>query len=110
MISTGNTLHRLRHILPIAALAVSATAAQAGGDAERGRVLAERWCTSCHVVADDVAGGTIGPAFSAMIHLRGRSEEQLKGRIIAPHDPMPDFNLSRREIDDIIAYIASLDG
>lgn len=87
---------------------LAATAADAGNP-ERGRELAERWCTSCHVVAEDVPGGTIGPAFSAMIHLRGRTEEQLKGKIIAPHDPMPDFGLAKTEIEDITAYIASLD-
>ena len=83
--------------------------ALAAGDAERGRLLAEGWCTSCHVVSDDVPGGTLGPAFSAMILLRGRSDAQLAGWLAAPHDPMPDFNLSAREIEDIVAYIGSLD-
>lgn len=77
-------------------------------DAERGRDLAERWCTTCHIVAEDVPGGTIGPAFSAMIDLRGRSEAQLKGWLAAPHNPMPDFNLSEREIRDLVAYIATV--
>ncbi|MCL4134495.1 UNVERIFIED_CONTAM: hypothetical protein GTU68_046519 [Idotea baltica] len=75
-------------------------------DAERGRQLAERWCTSCHVVVDDVPGGTIGPAFEVVVPLRGRSDAQLKAWLALPHEPMPDFGLSAREINDIVAYIA----
>lgn len=92
----------------VAVLCLS-NSAQSADNAERGRLLAGQWCTSCHVVADDVPGGTVGPAFSAMVPLRGRTEQQLRGWLAAPHDPMPDFNLSAREIADIVAYIVSLD-
>lgn len=89
----------------IAALVPAAAHAQ---DAQRGRALAERWCTACHVVSDSMPGGTLGPAFGAMRTLRGRSTAQLTGWIAAPHGPMPDFNLSGREIRDLVAYIDAL--
>jgi hypothetical protein len=28
--------------------------------------------------------------------------------LAAPHPPMPDFNLARQQIDDIVAYLDSL--
>ena len=78
------------------------------GNEERGREIALRWCTACHVVASDVAGGTLGPAFSAIVPLRGRSDAELATWLAAPHEPMPDFGLSVYDIDDLIDYIHSL--
>lgn len=94
-------------VLGIALVTSVATPALAA-DPVRGGALAERWCTACHVVADDVPGGTLGPAFSGIVPLRGRDEASLKVWLAAPHEPMPDFNLSAREINDIVAYILSL--
>lgn len=87
---------------------LAATQTTLAADPDRGRELATRWCTSCHVVADNVAGGTLGPAFEVMVPVRDRSEAQLKRWLAAPHDPMPDFGLSALEINDLVAYIVSL--
>jgi mono/diheme cytochrome c family protein len=37
-----------------------------------------------------------------------KTETYLKGWISNPHPPMPNFNLSRRTIDDLVSYIRSL--
>ena len=77
-------------------------------EAERGRALAVAWCSACHVVADDVPGGTLGPAFSTVIAPERRTPAQTTGWPVAPHLPMPDFGLSAREIADLVAYIESV--
>ena len=35
-------------------------------------------------------------------------EGYLKGWISNPHPPMPNFNLTRQTVDDLVAYIRSL--
>lgn len=78
-------------------------------NAARGKVLAEHWCVSCHVVA---AGQTSATASSAPTFMwlakSSKSEKALKAFLIAPHPPMPNLSLSRREINDVVAYIESL--
>ena len=84
----------------------AALAAPSAADAERGAELARRWCTPCHVVAPDEAGGDAGPSFMAM--RAGRTEPGLRAWLFQPHPPMPDLNLTADEIDAILAYIRAL--
>jgi cytochrome c len=95
--------------LAVGAIALVQTA-QAQGDPERGRVLAETWCTSCHVVDLQGHGADAGPALPALLAHGQRTENELRGWLAAPHPPMPNFNLSRQEIEDIVAYLKSLAG
>ena len=96
-------------VLAIAALIVSATLpARAQGDAEVGRELARAWCTSCHVVDLEGHGADAGPALPALLGDGRRTSDELRGWLAAPHPPMPDFDLSRQEIEDIVAYLESL--
>ncbi len=77
------------------------------GDAGRGRELAKRWCATCHVI--DVRGTGIAvdpaPPFPSMA---GRTPDALRGAMNRPHVQMPQFDLGRREVDDLIAYIRLL--
>jgi mono/diheme cytochrome c family protein len=82
--------------------------ARAAGDAREGQRLAEQWCTSCHVVGQKGRGGDAAPPFIALANNPAKTETYLKGWISNPHPPMPNFNLSRRAINDLVAYIRSL--
>jgi len=82
--------------------------ARAEGDPEVGRQLAQQWCTSCHVVDHEGHGADAGPALPALLGDGLRTEDELRGWLAAPHPPMPDFALSRQEIEDIVAYLESL--
>jgi len=98
----------------IAAMALIAAAAPVAAaalepDAERGEDLARAWCADCHVVADESPGADVGPAFATLAPESARSDDQLLRWLSQPHWPMPDFNLSGVEIEDLIAYIRSLD-
>ncbi|MCH9765797.1 MAG: cytochrome c [Alphaproteobacteria bacterium] len=79
-------------------------------DAERGKALAERLCVNCHVVsqdsATDVPDGV--PTFKGIANKSKQSAEHIRNILMQPHAPMPNMNLSRLEMDDIIAYLDEL--
>ncbi len=89
--------------------AIFATFALAAGEAQRGELIAKRWCASCHVVApDQTSASADAPSFSDIA--RRRTDKKKLGHFLMdPHPPMPDMHLSRKEIDDIVSYIRSLD-
>ena len=97
----------------VTALALPALAAPpAPADPARGRRLSERWCASCHLVsADQTTASTDAPSFQALANTPGRTADGLADFLTLPgttHSRMPDLALSRVEIDDITAYIATL--
>lgn len=77
-----------------------------------GEKLAKRWCASCHLVSPDQPSASAdAPSFAALAAGPGRAPEALADRLALPdhgHSKMPDMALSRVEIGDITAYIASL--
>ena len=83
--------------------------AAVGQDAEEGGRLARRWCADCHVVgSEQERGGDAAPAVAAIAEARAGQEAWLAGWLSDPHPPMPDLGLSRRQIEDVIAYLDSL--
>jgi mono/diheme cytochrome c family protein len=89
---------------------VSALAQAAGADANRGRELAKRVCTNCHVTDREPSSSvrTDIATFPAMADRIGVTAEQLAGAIIIPHSAMPSVQLTTQEIRDVVAYILSL--
>ncbi|HYG88441.1 MAG TPA: cytochrome c [Azospirillum sp.] len=84
-----------------------ASGAASAADPAEGRRLAERWCSSCHVVASQ--GGTDAvPPLESIARDRRRGPEWVRQWLNAPHPPMPNPNLTSAEIDDVVAYLASL--
>jgi mono/diheme cytochrome c family protein len=79
------------------------------GDPMAGQVLAEVWCASCHDIGtgDDVATDA-APTFDSVMNVDQRSTDFLRGWLFNPHGAMPDPNLTRSEIDDIVAYMVTL--
>jgi cytochrome c len=91
--------------------ATGQAAAQTGlADEKRGRQLAERVCSGCHIVSPGSAttANVDIPTFAAIAGRPDSTAERLAGRIILPHPPMPDTQLTIGEMRDIIAYILSL--
>ena len=88
-----------------AALAPSALAADAGN----GKALADRWCSSCHVVdhAQKLATDQ-APPFASIARMPAFDASKLAFLLLKPHPNMPTLSLSRAEIADIAGYIATL--
>ena len=86
-----------------------ASLAQAfAADPAAGKRLTEQWCTTCHVVGSGNRGTDAAPALPVIAQQKGKDPQWVKTWLASPHPPMPNLNLSRQEIDDIAAYLASL--
>ena len=88
----------------------SALASAASADPDEGLRLARQWCTSCHIVAPNTGGSDAAPPFETIANDPMVTEGGLRAWLADPHPPMPKFDLTRIEIDAIIAYIKSLKG
>ncbi len=93
--------------LPLAALPVRA---QLVGDPAMGRQLTQQWCTACHVVDVEGHGSDVGPPLPQLLGDGKRTSAEIRGWLVAPHPRMPNFDLTRQEIEDIVAYLQSLAG
>jgi mono/diheme cytochrome c family protein len=91
-------------LLFLMTLPLSAVAA----DATQGEVIAKRWCAACHLVApDQTRANSDAPSFASVAH-KIKSSKALTAFLTDPHPKMPDMNLTRSEIADIVAYIGTL--
>src|SRR5215471_6890169 len=80
-----------------------------GADAHNGEQLAQRWCSSCHVVTNaQREANSDAPPFEAVAKRPNFSENGLMTFLLNPHAKMPNMNLSRIEAADIAAYVAKL--
>jgi mono/diheme cytochrome c family protein len=97
----------LRRLACAIAFIPSFAAAQ---DAQQGREIALRWCSSCHVVERTATSApTDGlPTFPGIAARPGLSADQLRAAMNPQHSRMPDLALSKRQQDDLVAYIYSL--
>jgi mono/diheme cytochrome c family protein len=77
--------------------------------APEGEVIARKWCAGCHVVSADQATAVEGvPSFA---DIAGRlDDDAIQVVLFQPHPPMPEFDLSKRTVDDLVAYIRSQGG
>ncbi len=76
-------------------------------DAANGERLARRWCAECHVVAPDQSRGQAdAPTFASIS--AGRRVPEITMFLHQSHPRMPDMNLTRDEISDLIAYMHTL--
>lgn len=82
----------------------------AAQDIERGRQLAERWCSACHTVSRTPAEARADglPSFPAIAAMPAMSPDRMRAAINPLHSRMPDLSLGKREQDDLVAYMTSL--
>ncbi len=75
-----------------------------------GQVLARKLCVNCHLIDEGADGATPAdvPSFPGIANRPNQSAEALTNWLTAPHAPMPDPHLARKEIRDLAGYILSL--
>ena len=80
------------------------------GDASAGRTIAERWCSSCHVVGPTQGSAPVdqAPPFASLALRPDFDESRLALLLLSPHPNMPKLALSRFEIADLAEYIRTL--
>lgn len=79
-------------------------------DVSSGLELARTLCKSCHLIGDDASASVQAdvPSFVQIANTTNQSAESLTRWLIEPHAPMPNLNLTRKEIRDLSGYILSL--
>jgi mono/diheme cytochrome c family protein len=76
-------------------------------DADHESTLAQRWCASCHLVSSaQRLEIDHSPSFASIAQRADFSVEKLAFFLLEPHPKMPNMSLSRKEADDLAAYIA----
>lgn len=82
-------------------------ATAAAGDAYEGAKLVQAYgCAGCH--GANLMGGGIGPKLYGIEHRL--TQAQISDFIVDPRAPMPNFGFSSDQVNDIVAYLSSLDG
>ena len=82
--------------------------ARAQGSAKEGARIAKDWCGDCHTVGREQNGGNGAPGFAEIARTRLLSADYLDAWIRNPKPPMHAFELNRRMVDDLVAYIRTL--
>ena len=76
-------------------------------DAIAGKLVAARWCSSCHTTSA-AKGGDVAPPFEQLATRAGFNPDALRGFLANPHPPMKSLDLTRIEIDNLVAYLETL--
>ena len=106
-------MRRALVLLVCTAMGFSATmeigfALEAGNSAQ-GKAIAERWCSACHMVSPSQSQVHVDvPTFPSIARKLPAEADVLAAFLANPHPPMPNLNLTRRDIQDLLAYIATL--
>jgi mono/diheme cytochrome c family protein len=104
-------MRQLCLVLALSSVVFPALAQVPTGDPDAGHVIARTWCVNCHAVeARPTQGGDAVPSFSAIAAMPSSTAMSLTAFLQTPHGRMPNFQLSRRQVDDAVAYILSLKG
>jgi mono/diheme cytochrome c family protein len=93
-------------IIGYAFVLLAPTAASAA-DPAQGETIARRWCAPCHLVSSDQKQASADVAPFAEV-ARTKTNAQIAAFLTDPHPKMPDLQLSRQQIADLVAYIRSL--
>lgn len=97
-------------VVLVAVVLSSGSAAAQGGNAAEGRRLAGSVCSACHVIQEGQRGPAMdaAPTFVTMANDPAMTNERLRRFLNRPHSQMPPIQISRGEIEDLIAYIRTL--
>ena len=99
---------RIPVFLTVALVAHAALAQAASGNADAGRQLVMRSCSSCHATEAATTATDNAPPFAQIAKTNKERPAWIRGWLMSPHPPMPSISLSRQQIDDVIAYLGTL--
>lgn len=97
----------------VALLALASCPAWAAGNPDAARGLLADRCAACHAIPgygdQQTTSGLPAPDFLAIANDQAvYTEERLRNFLRKPHWPMAGFILSPSDIDNILAYLATL--
>jgi cytochrome c2 len=79
-------------------------------DADKGKIIAERWCSSCHLVGSRQRNAPTdqAPTFASLAGKPDFNADRLAFLLLKPHPNMPKLTLSRFEVMNLADYIRTL--
>lgn len=100
-------------ILALTAILLTTAGAFSAGthiDVDNGHELSRAWCRSCHAIEPHELVGPYAdvPTFAAIAGMPSSTATALRVFLTTPHGDMPDIKLKPDQIDEIVAYILSL--
>jgi mono/diheme cytochrome c family protein len=101
----------LRILSVAAVLAVAMPAARAqDGDVQRGLVVVQQQCATCHAIdrGNAASPNAKAPPFRTIAAVPGMTALALGVALRTPHREMPNIILEDQQRDDVVAYILSL--
>jgi cytochrome c2 len=81
---------------------------RAASDPVSGKDIARRWCAQCHLV-DGGRARDAAPPLPAIARDVSWTEDRLAAFLTKPHGGRRGFSFSQQEVDNLVAYIRSLD-
>lgn len=95
--------------LVIAAASLAAPSVEAQ-DIMAGERIAKIWCSGCHQVDNRApkTGSDAVPSFPSVAQMNSTTAMSLMAFLSTSHGRMPDYALSRIELQNVSAYILSL--
>ena len=103
----------MRVTLSLALVLVAAQAMAANADPATGEHIAKTECATCHAIDRDVEAKSPdpkAPRFVDVARMPSTTELSLKVFLRSSRRNMPNFILSREEIDSLASYILELGG
>lgn len=103
-------MNRFMRILSLAVALASCggLAAAIAQDLGHGQRLAERWCAACHAIQPGSGKSKGVPSFAVIAAKENISAEMIASFLLLPHATMPNFPLSRKDADDLAAFIMAM--
>ena len=101
-------MRNLTRCISVALVLCSGSVAAYAQDIEHGRQLSERWCSECHAIepTPGKAGRTI--SFAAIAAKQDITAEMVSSFLRMPHATMPNMPLSRKDAQDLAAFIMGM--
>jgi mono/diheme cytochrome c family protein len=103
-------LKQISHRLAFAGILLGSSAAQANaGDADNGERIAQSRCAACHIVEAPNQQREVAdaPPFETIARKFDFNADMLVFHLLEPH-PKMNFALTRREANDVAAYMSTL--
>lgn len=100
-------IYALLSALMLLDTALTSAAAQSG-DVAAGRQLVQAHCSACHDAAGPSSTPRQAPSLRAVAAMPSTTSLSLHVFLLTPHPSMPDYHLTRQEVDDVVLYILSL--
>jgi mono/diheme cytochrome c family protein len=87
---------------------VASSPSEAQMRAMQGHQLAQQWCAGCHQVEASGLARDYAPSFVNLANDRGDDLNWVRTRLQIPLYPMSGIDLSREQIEDMVAYFETL--